>query len=120
MNNQLYVMMVKNLSTHIRSDENQREMEAGRPHMDVFKASEVLSIATGKRMSDVAMDIARAENLVMPETPKRAPEVDSIAGIATEAFSLGKRVRSNPDYYSLSDPLGDFLKKNVYEPYGGK
>lgn len=112
-------MMVRNLSAHIRSEENRREMEAGRPHMDVFKASEVLSIATGKLAGEVALDIANAEKLEMPKEPV-TPNVDSIAGIVREAFHLGKRVRSNPDYYSLSDPIGEFIQKEVYEPYGEK
>lgn len=112
-------MMIKNLANHIKSEETRREMEAGRPHMDVYKASGVLAIATGKRMSDIAMDIARAENLIMPQETV-APNIDSVANIARDAFQLGKRVSHNPDYYSLSDPLGDFLNKEVYEPYGGK
>lgn len=32
MNNQLYVMMIKNLANHIKSEENRREMEATEPH----------------------------------------------------------------------------------------
>jgi len=119
MRNQLYVMMIKNLANHIKSEENRREMEAGRPHMTIFKASEVISAATGKLLGDVTEELIKADELVIPKEPT-TPNVDSIANIARDAFQLGKRVAHNPDYYSLSDPLGDFLNKEVYEPYGGK
>lgn len=39
-------------------------------------------------------------------------EADAI-NLVTEAFGLGKRVQRNKDYYSLSDPLSDFINDKI-------
>ena len=59
----VYNMLIKNTARYIRSDENARELykkEKGLPnhHMDVFTASNVLSVALCKSNEEIALELA--------------------------------------------------------------
>jgi hypothetical protein len=57
----VYELMIKNLARHIRSWENRDAVENGKPHLNIFTASDVLSVALCKSKEEIAMDLAMIE-----------------------------------------------------------